>query len=94
LAAGGVAFAESVLGDPGRELLSNPHACEKGFRDTKSTHYGLDLAGKSRIQAGRRANLLLIAALVIFVLWIVDVCLKGSVTDGQIRVNSGHMLKK
>lgn len=62
---------------------------EEGFRDTKSTHYGLDLASESRIQAERRATLLLIAALVTFALWIVGVCLKGSATERQIRVNSG-----
>ena len=44
---------------------------EEGFRDTKSTHYGLDLANEIRIQADRRANLLLIAALVTFALWLI-----------------------
>jgi len=62
---------------------------EEGFRDTKSTHYGLDLARESRIQAERRANLLLIAALVIFASWLVGLSLKGSATERQIRVNSG-----
>jgi len=33
---------------------------EEGFRDTKSFHYGLYLARESRIEAERRANLLLI----------------------------------
>lgn len=61
---------------------------EEGFRDTKSTHYGLDLARESRIKAERRANLLLIAALILFALWLVGLSLKGSPTERQIRVNS------
>ncbi len=61
---------------------------EEGFRDTKSKHYGLDLTRESRIQAERRANLLLIAALIIFALWLVGLSLKGSTTERQIRVNS------
>jgi len=56
---------------------------EEGFRDTKSTHYGLDLARESRIRAERRANLLLIAALIIFALWLVGLSLKGSATERQ-----------
>jgi len=43
---------------------------EEGLRDTKSTHYGLDFTSESRIEAERRANLLLIAALIIFALWL------------------------
>ena len=63
---------------------------EEGFRDTKSTHFGLDLARESRIEAERRANLLLIAALTLFALWLVGLSLKGSATERQIRVNSGQ----
>jgi Transposase DDE domain len=62
---------------------------EEGFRDTKSIRYGLDLADESRIQAERRANLLLIAALVTFALWLVGVSLKGSATERHIWVNTG-----
>lgn len=62
---------------------------EEGFRDTKSTTYGLDLACESRIEAERRANLLLIAALTIFALWLIGLSLKGTETERQIRVNSG-----
>lgn len=62
---------------------------EEGFRDTKSIHYGLDLARENRIQAERRANLLLIAALVVFALWLVGLSLKGSVTERHIWVNTG-----
>ena len=61
---------------------------EEGFRDTKSTHYGLDLARERRIQAERRAPLLLIIALIIFAIWPVGLSLKGSATERQIRVNS------
>ena len=61
---------------------------EEGFRDTKSFHYGLGLARESRIKADRRANLLLIAALIIFALWLVGLSIKGSSTERQIRVNS------
>lgn len=61
---------------------------EEGFRDTKSHHYGLDLTRESRIQVERRANLLLIAALIIFALWLVGLSLKDSITERHIRVNS------
>ena len=63
---------------------------EEGFRDTKSTHYGLDLARESRIAVDRRANLLLIAALVIFSLWLIGVALKGTSVERQIKVNSNR----
>jgi len=43
---------------------------EEGLRDTKSTHYGLDFTNESRIEAEHRANLLLIAALIFFALWL------------------------
>jgi hypothetical protein len=61
---------------------------EEGFRDTKSHHYGLDLTRESRIQPERKANLLLIAALILFALWLVGLSLKGSTTEQQLRVNS------
>ena len=61
---------------------------EEGFRDTKSSHYGLDLARESRIKTDRRANLLLIAAIIIFALWLVGLSIKGSAIERQIRVNS------
>lgn len=62
---------------------------DEGFRDTKATHYGLDLADESRIQSQRRANLLLIAALILFALWVVGIHLKGSEVERHIKVNSG-----
>ena len=89
MVAGRIAFVAGLFGGSSRRVLSYPHACEEGFRDTKSTRYGLDLADESRIQAERRANLLLIAALVTFALWLVGVSLKGSATERHIWVNTG-----
>ena len=63
---------------------------EEGLRDTKSTHYGLDFTSESRIEAERRANLLLIAALIIFALWLTGICLKGTDIERHIKVNSGQ----
>ena len=63
---------------------------EEGFRDTKSTHYGLDFVSENRIDTERRANLLLIAALVIFALWLTGSCLKGTDIERQIKVNSSQ----
>ncbi len=62
---------------------------DEGFRDTKATHDGLDLANDRRIQVERRANLLLIAALILFALWIVGIHLKGTEVERHIKVNSG-----
>ena len=61
---------------------------EEGFRDTKS--YGLDFTSESRIEAKRRANLLVIAALIIFALWLTGICLKGTVVERHIKINSGQ----
>jgi hypothetical protein len=63
---------------------------EEGLRDTKSTHYGLDFTSESRIEAERRANLLLIAALIIFALWLTGLCLKGTEIERHIKVNSNQ----
>jgi hypothetical protein len=63
---------------------------EEGLRDTKSTHYGLDFTSESRIEAERRANLLLIAALIIFALWLTGICLKGTDIERHIKVNSSQ----
>ena len=62
---------------------------DEGFRDTKATYYGLDLANESRIQPERRANLLLIAALILFALWLVGIHLKGTEVERHMKVNSG-----
>jgi hypothetical protein len=63
---------------------------EEGLRDTKSSHYGLDFTSESRIEAERRANLLLIAALIIFALWLTGICLKGTDIERHIKVNSSQ----
>jgi hypothetical protein len=63
---------------------------EEGLRDTKSTHYGLDFTSESRIETQRRANLLLIAALIIFALWLAGLCLKGTDIERHIKVNSNQ----
>jgi hypothetical protein len=63
---------------------------EEGLRDTKSTHYGLDFTSESRIEAERRVNLLLIAALFIFALWITGISLKGTDIERNIKVNRGQ----
>jgi hypothetical protein len=60
---------------------------EEGLRDTQSTHYGLDLTSESRIEAERRANLLLIAALIIFALWLTGICLKGTDIERYLNPN-------
>ncbi|SDZ16053.1 transposase, partial [Nitrosomonas sp. Nm58] len=64
---------------------------EEGLRDTKSTHYGLDFTNESRIEAERRANLLLIAALIIFALWLTGIRLKGTDIERHIKVNSDSL---
>ena len=63
---------------------------EEDLRDTKSMHYGLDFTSESRIEAERRANLLLIAALIIFALWLTGLCLKGTDIERYIKVNSSQ----
>jgi hypothetical protein len=63
---------------------------EEGLRDTKSTHYGLDFTRECRIETERRANLLVIAALVIFALWLTGVCLRGTEVERHIKVNSNQ----
>ena len=63
---------------------------KEDLRDTKSTHYGLDFICESRIKAEHRANLLLIAALIIFALWLTGIYLKGTDIEGQIKVSSGQ----
>ena len=63
-----------------------------GGRLTRHQKYtlGLDFTSESRIEAERRANLLLIAALIIFALWLTGICLKGTVIERHIKVNSSQ----
>ncbi|CAG1771312.1 hypothetical protein BAC3_01711 [uncultured bacterium] len=78
-----------MLDNWGQNKFTLTPIIEEGFRDTKATHYGLDLADDSRIQPERRANLLLIAALILFALWVVGIHLKGSEVERHLKVNSG-----
>lgn len=61
----------------------------EGFRNTKATHYGLDVTDEGRIPMERRANLLWIAALMIFALWLIGANLKGTEIERHSKVNSG-----
>ena len=61
---------------------------EEGFRDTKSNSYGLALAQQSRIQPERLANLLLIAALATFLLWLIGECAKDTPAAKAAQVNT------
>jgi hypothetical protein len=72
------------------KLASASLQIEEGFRETKSTHVGLDFTSESQIEAERRANLLLIAALIIFALWLIGICLNGTDIERQIKVNNGR----
>ena len=61
---------------------------EEGFRDSKSSTFGLGVCALGRIGAARRAILLLIAALSIFLLWIVGTIAETSELARRERVNS------
>lgn len=61
---------------------------EENFRDTKSTAYGLGIANGRYTSFDRAANLLLIAALALFTLWIIGCLAKARHWDRAIRVNS------
>lgn len=61
---------------------------EEGFRDTKSHRFGLGISSLSRIGIHRRAILLLIATLAIFILWVVGLTAQGGLQEKRMRVNS------
>lgn len=61
---------------------------EEGFRDTKSNHFGLGVCAMGRIGMARRAILLLITALTIFLLWIVGAIIATGELARRERVNS------
>lgn len=61
---------------------------EENFRDTKSPAYGLGIARCSHSTFARAANLLLIAALATFLLWIIGCLAKARRWDLAVRVNS------
>lgn len=61
---------------------------EENFRDTKSTAYGLGIARKRYTHFERALNLLLIAALAGFVLWLIGCLAQARRWDRLVRVNS------
>lgn len=61
---------------------------EEGFRDTKSVAFGLGIANGRHTSQQRATNLLLIAALASFVLWLIGCMAKARRWDHVVRVNS------
>lgn len=61
---------------------------EENFRDTKSVTYGLGIANECRTSFERAANLLLIAALATFVLWMIGCLAKARRWDRTLFVQS------
>ncbi len=61
---------------------------EENFRDTKSVAYGLGIANGRYTSLARAANLLLIAALATFALWVIGCWAKTRGWDRAVRVNS------
>ena len=61
---------------------------EDGFRDTKSVSYGLGIAKGRYTSFTRAANLLLVAALAAFILWLIGCMAKSKRWDYNVRVNS------
>lgn len=62
--------------------------CEENFRDTKSTAYGLGIAKHCRSSFQRATNLLLIAALAHFLLWLIGCLARARQWDRAVRVTS------
>lgn len=61
---------------------------EENFRDTKSVAYGLGIANERHTSFERATNLLLIAALATFALWVIGCLAKTHRWDRMVRVNS------
>ena len=61
---------------------------EEGFRATKSVAYGLGIANRRHTSIERAANLLLIAALASFLLWVIGCLAKARAWHHQVSVNS------
>jgi len=61
---------------------------EENFRDTKSVAYGLGIANGRYTSFARATNLLLIAALAGFALWLIGHLAKAQRWDRLVRVNS------
>jgi hypothetical protein len=61
---------------------------EEGFHDTKSVAYGLGIANGRHTTLRRAANLLLIAALASFLLWLIGCLAEARDWNRLVRVNS------
>jgi hypothetical protein len=61
---------------------------EENFRDTKSVAYGLGIARSRPTSFARATNLLLIAALALFALWLIGCLAKARGWQRMVRVNS------
>ncbi|MGH8372091.1 MAG: transposase, partial [Gammaproteobacteria bacterium] len=61
---------------------------EENFRDTKSTRYGLGIARGRHTSFMRATNLLLLAALASFLLWLIGCFAKAAGWDRRVRSNS------
>ena len=75
------------------KIYSTRMQIEENFRDTKSQHYGLGICQLNRIGLLRRSNLLLIAALTQWLLWLTGSLLHEGVMEKQFRVNSSSKRK-
>jgi hypothetical protein len=62
--------------------------CEENFRDTKSVAYGLGIAKRRCTSLERASNLLLIAALAAFALWLIGCLARTRGWQSVVRVNS------
>lgn len=61
---------------------------EENFRDTKSSTYGLGIARCRHTSLMRATNLLLLAAIATFLLWLIGCFAKAAGWDQRVRVNS------
>lgn len=61
---------------------------EEAFRDTKSLAYGLGIATEPRTSFTRAANLLLIAALAAFLLWLIGCLARARQWERSVHVSS------
>jgi hypothetical protein len=69
-------------------IYKNRMQIEEGFRDTKSTHYGLALDCSRTKKAKRFDNLLLLASLALYVLWCVGKAAERSNYHYDLQANT------
>lgn len=84
-------YSLSLKGRTPRQLVAlyrSRMQIEEGFRDHKSTHFGLGFSQHRNIEKKRRAVLCLLATLAHFVLWCVGIAGKETAIARQVRVNS------